>query len=118
MKKDKIIILLDYYFGPVQCDWVDDYGRQITKNKIVDNDEEVQRINKEANELWLTLFQPVEYTEENPSGYIFNEKREKEIAPILLNLITKLIKRLAEINDESYIVEDRETERLKSIINS
>ena len=118
MKKENILILLDYFFGPIQCDWTDEQGRQITKIDVVDADEEVQRLNKEANALWLTLFTPTEFTEDNPSGFVFDETREKEIAPELLSLIEKLIARLEEINDGSYVIEDRETPRLKALISS
>jgi len=118
MKKETILILLDYYFGPIQCDWVDDSGRQITKINVIDSDEETQRLNKEANSLWLTLFKPVDFSEDNPSGFVFDTEREKEIAPLLLSIIEKLIKRLNEINDGSYEIEDRTTPWLKDIISS
>ncbi len=116
MEKETVLILLDYYFGPIQCDWTDEEGKQITKIPVIDSDEEVQRLNKEANALWLTLFSPAEFTEDNPSGFIFDSKREKEIAPELLSIVEKLIARLDEINDGSYVIEDRETSRLKSLI--
>ena len=118
MKKETVLILLDYYFGPIQCDLLDEEGRQITKIPVVDSDEEAQRLNKEANSLWLTLFTPVDFTEESPGGFVFDEQREKEIAPELLSLIERLVSRLEEINDGSYIVEDRETPRLKALIGA
>lgn len=118
MEKETVLILLDYYFGPIQCDWTDEDGRQITKIPIIDSDEEAQRLNKEANALWVTLFTPVEFTEDNPSGFVFDAEREKEIAPDLLAIVEKLIVRLDQINDGSYIVEDRETPRLKALIET
>lgn len=90
-----MLILLDYYFGPIQCDWTDEEGRRITRIPVIDSDEETQRLNKEANALWLTLF-----------------------APELLSMIEKLIARLEQIKDGTYIVEDRETPRLKALIES
>ena len=118
MEKETILILLDYYFGPIQCDWTDDEGRQITKISVIDSDEETQRLNKEANALWMTLFAPAEFTGDNPSGFVFDAAREKEIAPELLAVVEKLVARLEEINDGSYVVEDRETPRLKALIES
>lgn len=49
---------------------------------------------------------------------MFDAKREKEIAPELHSIVEKLIARLDEINDGSYVVEDRETPKLKSLIES
>lgn len=118
MEKETVLILLDYYFGPIQCDWTDEEGNPITKIPVIDSDEEAQRLNKEANALWLTLFSPAEFTEDNPSGFVFDAKREKEIAPELLTIVEKLIARLGEINDGSYVVEDRETPKLKALIES
>ena len=118
MEKETVLILLDYYFGPIQCDWTDEEGRQVTKISVIDSDEETQRLNKEANALWLTLFTPAEYTEDNPSGFVFDREREKQIAPELLAIVKKLIARLDEINDGSYVIEDRETPKLKSLIES
>ncbi len=118
MEKETVLILLDYFFGPIQCDWTDEEGRQITKIDIIDSDEESQRLNKEANALWLTLFTPAEFSDDNPSGFIFDRTREKEIAPQLLSLVKKLIARLEEINDGSYVIEDRETPRLQALIDS
>ena len=110
--------MLDYYFGPIQFDWTGEEGRQITRIPVIDSDEETQRLNKEANALWLTLFAPAECTEDNPSGFVFDSEREKQIAPELLSIIEKLIARLEQINDGTYVVEDRETPRLKALIES
>ena len=118
MGKETVLILLDYYFGPIQCDWTDGEGRQITRIPVIDSDEEAQRLNKGVNALWLTLFAPVEYTEDNPSGFVFDSERETQIAPELLSMIEKLIARLGQINDGTYVVEDRETPRLKALIES
>lgn len=118
MEKETVLILLDYFFGPIQCDWIDEDGKQITKIDVIDNDEETQRLNKEINALWLTLFSPAEFTDDNPSGFVFDQIREKEIAPKLLSLTEKLIARLEEINDGSFDIEDRETPRLKALVES
>ena len=49
---------------------------------------------------------------------MFDSEREKQIAPELLSMIEKLIARLEQINDGTYVVEDRETPRLKALIES
>ena len=45
-------------------------------------------------------------------------KKEKELAPALLNLINQIKARLDEINDGSYQIHDMITDYLKSLINS
>lgn len=45
----------------------------------------------------------------------FNLEKEKEEKEIMLDLITRLIARLNEINDGSYVIEDLETERIKKL---
>ena len=40
MEQETVLILLDYYFGPIQCDWADEEGRQITRIPVIDSDEE------------------------------------------------------------------------------
>ncbi len=41
-KRETVLILLDYYFGPIQCDWTDEEGRQITRIPVIDSDEETK----------------------------------------------------------------------------
>ena len=60
----------------------------------------------------------MEFSDDNPSGFIFDTAREKEIPPELLVLIQKLIARLEEINDGSYVIEDRASSKLKALIES
>lgn len=45
----------------------------------------------------------------------FNSEQEKADRDIMLDWISQLISRLNELNDGSYVVEDLETERLKSL---
>ena len=49
---------------------------------------------------------------------MFDSERETQIAPELLSMIEKLIARLEQINDGTYVDEDRETPRLKALIES
>lgn len=45
----------------------------------------------------------------------FNHEKEKAEKDTMLGLISKIKARLNEINDESFTVEDLETERLKNL---
>lgn len=116
MKKRTITITFDCYIGPIVGAAVDENGREITKIGIVDGDAETQKIVDEARALWLSLFKNVDFTEENPTGFEFDEKREREVAPELMALTEKLIRRLGEINDGSFQIEDWATPKLKKVI--
>ena len=82
-------------------------------SEIVDNDSVLKTLDKKINELWCTLFSKDKTSD---SGFRFDEVKEKELAPQLLEMINKLINRLNEINDGSYKVEDMITDHLKSLI--
>ena len=47
----------------------------------------------------------------------FDTNKEKELAPLLLQMITKLISRLNEINDGSFEIHDMISDHLRSLIN-
>ena len=117
MKKRTITLAFDCYIGPIVGVAVDENGREITKIRVVDDDVDVRTIADEARKLWFSLFRNVDFTDENPAGFEFDENREKEIAPELLFLIEKLVRRLEKINDGSLQIEDWATPKLKGIIS-
>ena len=117
MKKRTITLAFDCYIGPIVGVAVDENGREITKIRVVDDDVDVRTIAEEARKLWFSLFRNVDLTDENPAGFEFDENREKEIAPELLFLIEKLVRRLEKINDGSFQIEDWATPKLKGIIS-
>ena len=45
----------------------------------------------------------------------FNEEKEKADKELMLDLIKKLLARLDELNDGSYVIEDHETERIQDL---
>ena len=114
MEKDIIQIGLEFVFGPLLKDEVDENGNDSTGVKFVDDDVILQKLDKETSDLWCSLWSN---DPESPSGMHFDEIREKELAPRLLDLINKLIDRLNEINDGSYEIEDMITEHLKALID-
>ena len=80
----------------------------------MDNDLILKNLYKKINELWYTLYSK---DKTSNSGFRFDEIKEKELAPQLLEMINKLISRLNEINDGSYEIEDMITDHLKSLID-
>lgn len=113
MEKDTLVLSLDFIFGPLGKDFEDENGKEITGIKIVDNDEISQKLDKEINELYSSLWVP---NEKESSGYSFDENKEKELAPKLLELIKKLVSRLNEINDGSFEIDDMVSDHLISLL--
>ena len=112
MDKKSVIIGLEFIYGPLQKLKEDEKGNDITGIDIVDKDEITQKLDFEIGEIWCSL-----YSEdiEEPSGWRFDSKKEKEIAPHILELINKLINRLNEINDGTYEIKDMISDHLKSL---
>ncbi len=113
MDKISIYVGLELVFGPILKDYQLEDGTFSSGAKIVDNDLVLKNLEKKINELWCTLYSK---DETNDSGFCFDEVKEKDLAPQLLEMINKLIDRLNEINDGSYEVEDMITEHLKTLI--
>ena len=105
-----IRILLDFMRGPIQKDIIDsDTKEWRTGIDIIDNDEILRRIDTETSQKYNSLFS----FDTNDKGCEFDEAKYKELNKYFLENISKIINRLDEINDGSYVVEDEETEWLQ-----
>lgn len=113
MDKTTIYVGLELVFGPILKNNQLEDGTFSSGSKIVDDDLVLRDLDKKINELWCTLYSK---DETSVSGFRFDEIKEKELAPQLLEMINKLIDRLNEINDGSYEIEDMITDHLKSLI--
>ena len=114
MEKEIVYLGLEFLFGPIQKFKENEKGEIITGIETIDKDEILQKLDKDINNLWCSLW----LKDSNlPSGMHFDEVKEKELAPQLLEMINKLIDRLNEINDGSYEIEDMITDHLKSLID-
>jgi len=112
MEKEQLLLSFEFIFGPIQRCEKDKNGNEITGIKVVDSDGEVQKLDKELNSLWDSIW--VEDKNES-SGFKFDLKRQKEIKNILIDKFSKLLNRLNQINDGSFEIEDRVTKELNSI---
>ena len=113
MEKVIIQIGLEFIFGPILRDDEDENGNESSGSSIVDNDQIVNSLDKETSDLWCSLYSK---DETRPDGLRFDVEKEKLLAPRLLDLISKLLKRLDEINDGSFEVEDMISDHLKSLL--
>jgi len=110
--KEKIIIMLDWNAGPIWGNYIDpDTFKKSTGIDIVDNDEIIQELNTQICDLYTSYYD----FDSDGEGCTFNRDREKADKSIMLELLSKLITRLNELNDGSYEIEDRETERIKKL---
>lgn len=113
MEKNIVQVGLEFVFGPILKDDQLPDGSFSSGSKLVDNDEIINKLDKEINDLWVSLYKN---DENSPSGMSFDSAKEKIIAPTLLALLNKLLKRLNEINDGSFEVVDTITDYFKKII--
>ena len=77
----------------------------------IDNDAALQTLDDQIGELYSS------YYEFDSHGQVcwFNEEQEKADKPLMLELLGKLNARIAELNDGSFVVGDRETPRIKAL---
>lgn len=109
-EKQVIRIRLDYLQGPI---WMSDIdtGEPLTGIEVIDNDLEIREPNRRAGQMFSSYYKFD--THDVPCW--FDHEKEKAEKEIMLDLIAQIVARLNEINDGSFIIEDLETERLKSL---
>ncbi len=105
-----LIILLDFLADPL---WEDRFinGESCTGIPVVDNDEELQALNEQICELYSSYYE----FDSHDMPCWFNEEQEKADKSRMLELLGRLNARLAEINDGSFVVDDRETPRVEAL---
>ena len=110
MGKEIVKIQLDFLQGPI---WISDVetGQPMTGIDIIDNDEKLRKINYEISTLYSSYYE----FDSHDQACWFNEEQEKKDKEKMISLLKKLIDRLNEINDGSFVVEDYETERLEKL---
>lgn len=103
-------IMLDYLQGAI---WISDVetGRPLTGIALVDNDEELRRLNYEISYLYSSYYE----FDSHDQACWFDEERERADKGRMLDLLGRLNARLAEINDGSFAVEDHETPRVLAL---
>lgn len=110
MEKDVIVLSFDYFQGAIMISDVET-GEPLTGVDIIDNDDEIKKLNKEAFDLYISS----EKFDENSIPIGTDKKLELENKDIMLVILNKLITRLNKINDGSYEVEDRLTDYYKKL---
>ena len=107
-----IKIMNEFIHSPI---WI--YGEDgiVTENHpivdTVENDPELQQLCDKVADMFTGYYE----FDSHDQPCWFNHEQEKADKEIMLDLIRKILARLDEINDGSFIVEDHETERLNSL---
>lgn len=78
---------------------------------IITDDTILQEISKQIEDRYSSYYE----FDSHEQACWFNQEKEKFDKELMLDLISKLVSRLNEINDGSYVIEDLETERLKNL---
>lgn len=103
-------ISLDCLAGPLRKDEFID-GETRTGIPVIDNDAALQALNDQICELYLSYYE----FDSHDQACWFNEEQEKTDKPLMLELLGKLNARIAELNDGSFVVDDRETPRVEAL---
>ncbi len=105
-----IKLMLDYLQGPI---WISDVetGKPMTGIDIIDNDEQIRVLNFEIQNAYDSYYE----FDSHDQACWFNEEQERKDKERMLELFAKLNSRLDEINDGTFIVDDRETPRIQKL---
>ena len=103
-----IKIMLDFLHSPI---WTYEDGFVTDDPEIIETDMSLQEWCNQAMEMYSSYYE----FDSHDEACWFNHEKEKAEKEIMLALIKKIINRLSEINDGSFIVEDYVTEELNSL---
>lgn len=107
----KLIIVLDFISDPIWKDVFDTKKKELVTGIYVVDDEYIRKLNDEISDLYSSYYK-INYNDE---PVYFDKEQEKKDKYKMIDLLGKLIKRLDEINDGSFEIDDRETERVKNL---
>ena len=102
----KVKIMNEFLHGAI-CVYEDDVP---SSYELIDTDLELSNLNELTEELYNSFYE----FDSHDQPVWFNTELEKQFKCQMLELIKKIIDRLAEINDGSFIVEDYETDKIRS----
>lgn len=102
-------IMNEFLHGPI---WVlDSDGISVWEYPLIDQDAVLNELNQAAGQMFDSYYE----FDSHDEPCWFNHEKEKAEKNTMIELISRIKKRLDEINNGSFIVEDNETERLKNL---
>ena len=99
----------EYLHGPI---WVyNSDGVPVWRYPLINDDPILSELNNQAMELFSGFYE----FDSHDQACWFNHEQEKANKETMLVLIQRILARLDEINDGTFVVEDYETSRLNSL---
>ena len=95
----KIKLMTEFIHGPV---WVYDEEGVMDSLDFVENDSIVQELDNQMANMYTAYYE----FDSHGQACWFNKEKQIQEKPKMLELLSKLKKRLDELNDGSYVVED------------
>lgn len=95
----KIKLMTEFIHGPI---WVYDEEGLMDSLDFVENDSIVQELDNQMANMYTAYYE----FDSHGQACWFNKEKQVQEKPKMLELLAKLKKRLDELNDGSYVVED------------
>lgn len=112
MQKKIIRIMFDIWAGPIWgCYYNEDIKEYDYYIKSISNDKELMKLHQELQDLYSSYY----HFDYKGQACYFDEEQEKKDKYKMLDLLEKLKKRINELDDGSFVIDDRETERIKNL---
>lgn len=104
--------MLDFLAGPIWTGYIaSDKYEYISGERLLENDTVLNELNEEIQNLYSSYY----HFDYNDLPCYFDEEQEKKDKGKMLNLLSRLLHRLDELNDGSFEVEDLETPRIQAL---
>ena len=104
----KLKIINEFIHSPI---WIYEKDSIVDEPSIIANDEVLKNLCDKVENMFSSYY---EFDSHDVPCW-FNQDKEKAEKGKMLDLINRIKKRLNEINDGSFTIEDFETERLKNL---
>lgn len=112
MDKKNIRIMLDIWAGPIWgCRFNEEENTYEYHIESIANDRQLMELHQTIQDLFSSYYH-FDYKDE---PVYFDEEQEKKDKYKMLDLLNQLNKRLDELNDGSFVVDDRETDRVRNL---
>lgn len=106
-----LVLKFDYLKGPIwPIDYDQAHNRAITGIEVIDQDDYLQGLNTEAQNTYNAAF---DFSDYGGKPVIFNSLKARSSYSKLMAYLEAIKKRLDEINDGSFEVDDQTSEQLE-----
>ena len=112
MDKKNIRIMFDIWAGPIWgCYYNEEKKGYDYYIESISNDKELMELHQQLQDLYSSYY----HFDYKGQACYFDKEQEKKDKFKMLALLEKLRKRLDELNDGSFEIDDKETERVKNL---